>query len=173
MPRLQAYTPMMRFAGQIRLHPSDVTVELRTYGFGVIPFDGKFTRFCGFLRYDPSTTDVGEVMLQIEAASLAMSNQPIRNLILGPEMMDAERFPELAFRGSGQSGGKGSVVVGDLTMHGRTGSLTLDYARSAGTATVTGRLRREAWGITGGQLIGGSIIRIRVVLPDPFTVRPV
>ena len=57
-------------------------------------------------------------------------------------------------------------------MHGQTRTVSLDYARAAGTATATGRLRREDWGITGGQLIGGSIIRIRVVLPDPFQELP-
>jgi polyisoprenoid-binding protein YceI len=97
-----------------------------------------------------------------------MPNQPIRDLILGGEMMDVARFPELTFQGTG----RGRTVIGDLTMHGQTRAVSLDYARSAGTATATGRLRREDWGITGGQLIGGSIIRIRVVLPDPFHERP-
>jgi polyisoprenoid-binding protein YceI len=44
-----------------------------------MPFDGKFTRFRDCMRYDPSTTDGSEVMLQIEAARLAMSNEPIRD----------------------------------------------------------------------------------------------
>jgi polyisoprenoid-binding protein YceI len=167
MPRAQGYTITMRFTGQVNLEPPESVVELRTYGFGVIPFDGKFTRFRGSMRYDPSTTDLGEVMLQIEAASFAMPNQPIRDLIVGGEMMDVARFPELTFQGTG----RGRAVIGDLTMHGQTRAVTLDYARSAGTATATGRLRREDWGITGGQLIGGSIIRIRVVVPDPFHER--
>jgi len=157
----------MQLTERISLNPPESIVELRTYGFGVIPFDGNFTRFRGCMRYDPSTTDGSEVMLQIEAASLALANEPIRDLILGPAMMDADRFPELAFRGIGQ----GREVVGDLTMHGETRPLVLDYARSAGTVTATGRLRRQDWGITGGQLTGGSIIRIRVMFPDPFAVR--
>jgi polyisoprenoid-binding protein YceI len=158
----------MQLSEWISLNPPESTVELRTYGFGVIPFDGNFTRFCGCMRYDPSTTDGSEVMLQIEAASLAMANEPMRDLILGSAMLDADQFPELAFRGIGQ----GREVVGDLTMHGQTRALVLDYARSAGTVTATGQLRREDWGITGDQLIGGSIIRICVAFPDPFVVRP-
>src|ERR1700684_858619 len=100
----------MQFPEQISLEPSETEVELRTYGFGMIPFDGKFTRFRGCMRYDASTTGVGEVILQISAASLAMSNELIRDLILGPEMMDVARFPELAFRGTGE----GKEVVGAL-----------------------------------------------------------
>ncbi len=77
--------------------------------------------------------------------------------------MDVLHFPDLAFHGVCQ----GEAVVGDLTMHGETHQVTLDYIRSAGMITATGRLRRAEWGITGSPLIGGSTIRIRVVLPDP------
>jgi polyisoprenoid-binding protein YceI len=158
----------MQFPEQISLEPSETAAELRTYGFGMIPFDGKFTRFRGCMRYDASTRGIGEVILQISAASLAMSNELVRDFILGPEMMDVARFPELAFRGTGW----GKEVVGALSMHGETHRLAMGYTRSAGTVTVTGRLRRKDWGIMGGQMIGGSIIRIRVALPDPFHERP-
>ncbi len=67
-------------------------------------------------------------MLQIEAASLAMSSETVRDQILAPGMMDAAQFPELAFRGVCH----GSEVVGDLTMHGQTHPFTLDYTRSGG-----------------------------------------
>jgi polyisoprenoid-binding protein YceI len=146
------------------LLPANGAVELRTYGFGLIPFDGKFTRFRGVMRYDPSHTDVCEVVLQIEAASLVMASEAIRDEILGPGVMDAAQFPELAFRGSC----RGKEVLGELEMHGETHPFTLDYIRSKGMVVATGQLRRADWGITGKPLIGGSTIRIRVVLPDPF-----
>ena len=82
-------------------------------------------------------------------------------------MMDVAQFPELAFHGACQ----GERVIGDLTMHGQTHPVTLDYTRSAGTIVATGRLRRADWGITGSPLTGGSTIRIRVVLPDPFSAQ--
>ena len=74
-------------------------------------------------------------MLQIEAASLAMSSETVRDQILAPGMMDAAQFPELAFRGVCQ----GSEVIGDLTMHGQTHPFTLDYKRSGGRVVATGR----------------------------------
>jgi polyisoprenoid-binding protein YceI len=162
--------PMLLVAGtawsdQISLRPPGSAVELRTYGFGLIPFDGSFTRFQGWMRYDPSNTGACQVMLEIEASSLAMSNESVRDKIIGPEMMDAARFPDLAFHGTCQ----GATVLGDLTMHGQTHPVSLDYTRSGGTVVATGRLRRADWGITGSPLTGGSTIRIRVVLPDPFS----
>jgi polyisoprenoid-binding protein YceI len=150
---------------QLSLRPPGSAVELRSYGFGLIPLDGKFTRFQGWMRYDPANTGACQVMLQIEAGSLAMSSETIRNRITGPNMMDVARFPDLAFNGTCQN----KAVVGDLTLHGETHPVTLDYVRSAGTIIATGRIRRSDWGITGSALIGGPTIRIRVVVPDPAT----
>jgi polyisoprenoid-binding protein YceI len=151
------------WSDQVSLRPPASAVELRSYGFGLIPLDGKFTRFHGWMRYDPANTSGCQVMLEIEAGSLAMSDEMIRDRITGPGMMDVAQFPDLAFNGACQ----GDAVVGTLTMHGETHPVTLDYTRSAGKITATGRIRRAEWGITGSPLIGGSMIRIRVTLPDP------
>jgi polyisoprenoid-binding protein YceI len=150
---------------QVSLRPPVSAVELRSYGFGLIPLDGKFTRFHGSMRYDPSNAAACQVMLEIEAGSLAMSSETIRERITGPGMMDVTRFPDVAFNGTCQ----GEAVVGDLTMHGETHPVTLDYIRSAGMIVATGRIQRAEWGITGSNLIGGPVIRIRVTLPDPVS----
>jgi polyisoprenoid-binding protein YceI len=150
---------------QVGLRPPGSMVELRAYGFGLLPLDGKFTRFQGWMRYDPANPAVCQVVLEIEAGSLAMSNDSIRDRITGPDMMDVARFPNLAFHGTCH----GEAVVGDLEMHGQTHPFTLDYTRSGGTIVATGQLRRAEWGITGSQLVGGSTIRIRVSIPDPVS----
>jgi polyisoprenoid-binding protein YceI len=169
MRSLLMLLPLLLIAGtalseQVSLRPPGTAVELRTYGFGLIPFDGNFTRLQGWMRYNPSNTDQCQVMLQIEAGSLAMPNAIVRDRIVGPDMMDAAQFPGLVFQGACQ----GDAVVGDLTMHGETHPVTLELSRSAGTVVAIGHLRRAEWGIKGSPLLGGSTIRIRVVLPDPF-----
>jgi polyisoprenoid-binding protein YceI len=153
------------WSDQVGLRAPGSSVELRTYGFGLIPLDGTFTRFQGWLRYDPANPRVCQVLLEIEAGSLAMSSESIRDRIIGPDMMDVARFPDLAFHGTCH----GDAVVGDLTMHGQTHPFTLDYTRSGGTIVSTGRLERAEWGITGSPLVGGSTIRIKVSIPDPVS----
>jgi len=150
---------------QVGLRPPASSVELRSYGFGLIPLDGKFIRFQGWMSYDPANPGACQVVLGIEARSLEMSSDAIRDRIVGPDMMDVARYPDLAFHGTCH----GPTVVGELTMHGQTHPVTLDFMRSAGTIEATGRIRRTDWGITGSPLIGGSMIRIRVVVPDPIS----
>ncbi len=150
---------------QVGLRPPGSAVELRSYGFGLFPLDGKFTRFHGWMRYDPSNTAVWQGVLTIEAGSLAMSSETIRDRITGPEMMDVTRFPDLAFNGTCQ----GEAVVGDLTMHGQTHKVALDITRLPEAIIATGRVRRADWGITGSKLIGGPVIRIQVIVPNPVS----
>ena len=92
--------PLLLIAGaagadQASLLPPASTVELRSYGFGLLPLDGKFTRFHGWMRYDPANPGACQVVLELEAGSLAMANDSIRERITGPEMMDVARFPTL------------------------------------------------------------------------------
>ncbi|MDR3529037.1 MAG: YceI family protein [Rhodopila sp.] len=150
-------------AEQINLLPPGSQVELRAYGLGLIPLDGKFTRFHGWMRYDPANPDACQVVLEIEAASLVMSEEAIRDEIIGPEFMDVSRFPDLTFHGNCQ----GDAVAGSLLLHGQTLPFSLDLTRSALTITATGHLRRADWGITARPFTAGPTIRIRVEIPNP------
>ena len=145
------------------VQPSGSTVEMRAYGLGLIPLDGKFTRFHGWVRYDPSDSAHCELALQVDVGSLVMSNKAVRDHVTGPELMDADRFPDLSFHGIC----RGDAVVGDFTMHGQTHPMAFEYARSAGVMMATGYLRRAEWGITGDDWLGGAVVRITVSVPDP------
>ena len=151
-------------ADQVSLTPPAVQVEIRAYGLGLIPFDGKFARFHGVLRYDPARPDACQVVLEIDAASLAMSNETVRDAITGPEFMDVARLPDLAFDGACH----GDFMVGSLKLHGQTHPFTLDLSRTARTIIATGHLQRAEWGMTARRFTAGSTIRIRVEIPNPF-----
>jgi polyisoprenoid-binding protein YceI len=150
-------------ADQVGLTPPGVRVEIRAYGLGLIPFDGNFTRFHGWWRYDPQHPEACQVVLEIDAASLAMSNETARDMITGPEFMDVSRLPDLAFHGDCQ----GDVIAGSLLLHGENHPFSLDLTRSDRAITATGRLQRAQWGMTARQFTAGSTIRIRVEIPNP------
>jgi polyisoprenoid-binding protein YceI len=152
------------WADQATLSPPGTTVDLRTYGLGFLPLDGNFTRFHGVLRYEPANPAVCQVVLAIEASSLAMGNHSIRETITGPDSMDVAHYPDLTFEG----GCQGDRITGQLTLHGQTHPFALDLDRSARTIVATGRLTRADWGLTGHPLLGGPVIRMRIEIPSPF-----
>jgi polyisoprenoid-binding protein YceI len=150
-------------AEQLSLSPPASQVEFRAYGLGLFPFDGKFTRFHGWWRYDPSHPDACQVVLEIDPASLTMSSQSARDEITGPEFMDVSRLPELAFHGDC----RGDVIAGSLLLHGENHPFSLELDRSARTITATGKLQRSQWGMTARRFTAGATIRIRVEIPNP------
>ena len=115
------------------------------------------------MRYDPAKPGLCQIMLEIEAASLAMSETSVREQIVGPEFMDVGRFPDMAFDG----GCQGDTLTGSLRLHGESHPFALEVSRKDGRLAAVGRLRRAAWGITARPFTAGSTIRIRVALPDP------
>jgi polyisoprenoid-binding protein YceI len=141
------------------------TVAFRVYGLGLLPLDGKFTRFDGILTYDPTDHGRCQVELHVDVASLAMSNATIRTDVLGPDFMDAVHFPTLHFTGACQSSG----LAGMLEMHGVSHPFAMDLDWEKNTVTAQGRLRRAEWGITARPFFGGSTVRItvKVTLPGP------
>jgi polyisoprenoid-binding protein YceI len=152
-------------AAPLALLPPDSRVELRAYGFGLIPFDGRFTRFHGWIRSDAANPDACQVVLEIDAASLTMPQATVRDGITGPEFMDVAQFPDLAFHGACDGAG----VTGSLLLHGQTHPFALGFetSRRAGSLVLSGKLKRAEWGMTARPFTAGSTVRIRVAFPNP------
>jgi polyisoprenoid-binding protein YceI len=147
----------------IELVPGSSTVGFRAYGLGLLPLDGQYTRFHGRFTYDPSTPARCSVTLQVDVASLAMTPASFGETMLGPDFLDAARFPALAYEGACDADG----LTGLLTMHGVTRPFTLTLDRHRNEVTAAGRLRRADWGMTAQPLLGGSTARITVTVPLP------
>jgi polyisoprenoid-binding protein YceI len=145
----------------VELSPGRSTVAFRAYGLGLLPLDGEFARFRGHFTYDPDTPAHCSVTLQADVASLAMTPASFGATVLGPDFLDAARFPALAYDGACSPDG----LTGMLSMHGVTAPFTLTLDRRADRITAAGRLRRADWGMTARPLLGGSTVRITVTVP--------
>ncbi len=145
----------------VAMLPGSSSVAFRAYGLGLLPLDGQFTRFQGRYNYDPAAPTHCSVTLQVEVASLVMSSASVGETVLGPDFLDAARFPVLAYDGACE----GEGLAGQLTMHGVTRPFALTMDRRANGVTAAGRLQRAAWGMTGRPLLGGSTVRITVTVP--------
>jgi polyisoprenoid-binding protein YceI len=151
----------------VELSPGHSTVGFRAYGFGLLPLDGQFTQFRGRFTYDPDAPSHCSVTLQAGVASLAMTPETAGETVLGPDFLDAARFPTLAYDGACSPEG----LTGVLTMHGATRPFTLTMDWRAAGVTAVGRLRRADWGMTARPLLGGSTVRITVTVPLPAPPR--
>jgi polyisoprenoid-binding protein YceI len=101
--------------------------------------------------------------LQVDVGSLTMTTASMSEMVLGPDFLDAARYPALAYDGACNAEG----LTGQLTMHGVTRPFALTLDRQAGAVTAVGRLPRADWGMTARPLLGGSTVRIEVTVPLP------
>ncbi len=148
----------------VRLEPGSTTVAIRAYAMGLIPINSWFTRFDGTLTYDPAAPATCSAMLRIITASLETNSPERRDTILGPDFLDAARFPDLRFQGS--CAGPESLS-GHLTMRGVTQPLSMTLAWAAHNVAAQGSLRRALWGMTAKPLIVGPTIRLSVTVALP------
>ncbi len=145
------------------LSPPGAEVALRAYALGMMPVDGNFMRFRGSVHFDGNDADRCVVELTIEAASLFMPQQSVRDDVVSPSFLDAAAFPTLVYRGGCASG----AVRGMLTMHGQTHPLELSLERNRTGFVATGVIHRFDWGMTERPIMVGSTVRIRVSAPWP------
>ena len=146
---------------RIAIAPPASQVDFRAYRLGVIPLDGSFREFGGWLSYDPDRHGRCEVHLTIDAASVSVPEAIMRGMVAGPDFLDVTRFPSLTYGGTCSADG----VSGALTMHGVTGAFRLELTWMPDKVVAEGHLLRADWGMTALPLLAGRTIRIRVVIP--------
>ena len=145
---------------RIAIAPASSEVDFRAYQLGLVPLDGHFGAFSGWLSYDPDNHGHCEVRLVVDAASLAVPEAAMRGVVAGPDFLDVARYPSLAYSGTCS----GDEVTGTLTMHGVTGGFPLLLTWSPDGVSAEGRLVRADWGMTALPLLAGRTIRIRVTI---------
>lgn len=88
---------------------------------------GRFADFSGRIQVDPAKPEASTVEFTIQAASID-TNEPSRDKHLkGADFFDVQKYPEITFRSQRvKPAGKDRYeVIGDLTMHGVTKTITL------------------------------------------------
>lgn len=150
---------------RLPLDPAHAAIGFRAYAFGLVPVEGSFTRFQGELLLDPADAGQCRVEVAVEVASLRMADSGMQQDVLSPQLLDAERFPTLGYRGACD----GQGIAGLLTLHGVTRPLPLTVLRDGPAYTAQAVVNRFAWGIAGRRFLAGPTIRIRVstAIPSP------
>lgn len=83
----------------------------------------------------------------------------IQKTMLGPDVLDAGRYPEIVFRSTAaEPMGKGSwKVQGTLTLHGQTQPVTAEVHETAGRYEGNSLLKLADFGIKPVRIAGGAV----------------
>ncbi len=102
-----------------------------TIGFSVHQFlgatHGKFTKFEGRIEVDREHPANSSVTARIDVRSIDTGIVKRDNHLRSEEFFNVEKYPEITFKSRSvkQTGPQAGDIVGDLTMHGVTKSITL------------------------------------------------
>jgi polyisoprenoid-binding protein YceI len=126
---------------------------------------GEFRDYDGSFSFDPDKPLASKVSVVIQAASINTANDMRDKHLQSPDFFDVNKFPTLEFvskkilKGDGDNQYK---VVGDLTIHGVTKSVTLD-ATYLGKDTLMGakiigfsaatKIDRRDFGLTWSKIL--------------------
>lgn len=151
--------------------------------------EGKFNEFDGSLVSKSDDFNNAEVTFTAKTASIDTDNERRDGHLKSPDFFDAEKFPEITFKGNlVKSGDKKYKLKGDFTMHGVTKQVEFDVTHGGvinygrGTKAgfkFNGQLNRQDYGLTwanktaGGELVVGDIvdlvIKIELDKKEPAT----
>jgi polyisoprenoid-binding protein YceI len=95
----------------------------------------------------------------------------IQETMLSDKVLDASRFPEMAFvsRSVKPAGENAYTVEGDLTLHGVTHALTVPVALLDGHYKGSVNLKQSEFGMVPISLFGGSV-KVKDVIEISFDI---
>ena len=125
-------------------------------------------------------TAAHHVALRVEAAALRVldpktsekDRAEIQKTMLGPEVLDVTRYPEIAFRSTAaEPMGSGSWKVrGTLTLHGQERPIAVEVTEKAGHYVGTALLKQTDFGIKPVR-VGGGAVRVKDELRIEFDIQ--
>jgi polyisoprenoid-binding protein YceI len=125
---MASLTPVGIENGAIALSPAYTMIEFVGTHAGNKPDPrvGHFGQFSGTLLVDPATKALAGVSIKIDAASLKTEFDKLTDHLKSPDFLEVAAYPEISFQSTSIQPGEGGLVdiVGDLTLHGETKSVT-------------------------------------------------
>jgi polyisoprenoid-binding protein YceI len=113
------------------------------------------------------SADTAHVELHIQSRALRVRDSrasekerdEIQRTMLGPEVLDVERHPEIVFRSTAvePAGPDSWRVRGTLTLHGRTRPVTVQVTERAGHYVGNSLLKQTDFGIKPIRIAGGTV----------------
>jgi polyisoprenoid-binding protein YceI len=149
-------------------------------GFNVVHMavsevEGNFKDFDATVTSKAEDFNGAEVSFTAKTASIDTDNERRDGHLKSPDFFDAEKYPDLAFKGTLVKEGGAYKLKGDLTMHGVTKPVAFDvkYGGQINTGRgvkagfkLTGQINRKDFGLTWdnkvptGELVVSDVVDI-------------
>ena len=143
------------------------SLTVRAYKGGVFSSFGHDHEIRAQIKEGAFDEEKGTVWFVVEARSLKVQDAEasekdradIHDTMLGPKVLDSEKFHEIRFRSTEvtRRGNDRWTVRGDLTLHGQTKPVQAEVERQNGGYRGSAQLRQKDFGITPVTVAGGSV----------------
>ena len=164
-------------------------------GFSIRHFvsnvQGRFKDFEGTVKYDKQNPEASSVEFTAQTASIDTDNKDRDNHLKSPDFFDAAKYPTMTFTSTSVKRKDANTldVTGNLTLHGKTKTVTIPVSVLGTVATKGGEkagfetaftLDRKDYGVewnrvldTGGTMLGNDVkISISVEANTPKPAEP-
>jgi polyisoprenoid-binding protein YceI len=117
-------------ADTYKIDPVHSSVVFSTKHYGVTDFYGRFNEISGSVTFDPADPSKSSVDITVPVESLDTHNDKRNQHLKSPDFFNSKQFPNLTFKSTKIEGtGNTYRVTGDLTIHGVTKPVTVEFRR--------------------------------------------
>lgn len=159
-----------------QIDPSHSSVSFTIKHMMIAKVHGGFEKISGSFIFDSANPAQSSVEATIETASIATRDAQRDAHLKGADFFDVEKYPNITFKSTRvEKNGSDLKIVGDLTIHGVTNSVTLDvegpsdelkdpWGNTKMGASATTKIKRKDFGLTwnaaleaGGFMVGDDV----------------
>lgn len=143
------------------------TLTVRAYKSGLFSALGHDHEIHAPIAEGSVDAKARKVELQVKAGALRVydpkgsqeDREKVEKTMLGPEVLDVERHPEIRFRSSGVEPGAENAwnVRGELTLHGATHPVTVEVHERDGHYVGSCRFKQTEFGMKPVKVAGGTV----------------
>lgn len=154
-------------AQQRAIDSTKSAITVRVYRAGVFSPLGHNHEIAAPIARGAVDTTVRRVELHVNAAALRVRDtdtsdkdrSQVQSTMLGPDVLDAQRYPEMAFRSTAvePAGADSWRVQGELTLHGQTRPVAVEVRQTNGHYTGSSRFKQTEFGIAPVKVAGGAV----------------
>jgi polyisoprenoid-binding protein YceI len=164
---------------QTAIDPQKSSITVRVFKAGVFSAFGHEHEISAPMQQGSFTENPGSVELTVDARRMRVMDKgisekdraEIQQTMLGPKVLDSEKFPEIRFRSTSieRLGGGRWIVLGDLTIHGETRPVKARVEGANGHYRGTAELKQKDFGIT-PITVGGGAVKVKNELRIEFDI---